>query len=573
MGDPDLRSDEMELLRTPGVYVKSIAFEGIITNKRILLIDRTKNLLPPKEIPLATIKDVEGGENAIRDPVVTVTVITKSGESRQMVLTFFGKAEDYRSRERDEWVKTLKVNVSGSFEQVIRKGTPDFDQPQRRSEPPLPSRVEVTRAPVPPAIVRSLAKKEVDSIHPIKKIIENSPSKMPAPSKIPDGPSPGFGTFCTRCGNKVPEGSGFCNRCGSSIIQPGSTASVTPAVPEYRAPVQPTADREIQTVEQLFNRSSDKVPADPPRSVPPEPAVQRPAQRPYSPLYDNPPEPVETPAPAPASIPSPAPAGTPSPKKPAKKPLIPRLFSPKELTQSPLNRAPAPAAASPPPQKPLQASRMPGKKVFLAIGVIILIIAIVVAGVVFVYPMLSASGSSPSGSAKGVPATTATPSATSTPVSSGTIVVRETTAAAGAPATGVYAHVNYIGSWKGTYGMPSDLQKIELSGDHYYAILNATGTVQATFEKLDGSTRHDLVVEIYKNGGLLTTGKTSEGFGKVTVSADATTGVAQAVKTVAGTVTTTSKSLTNVTAVKTTSSSVTGVTPVKTTVPVTTAKA
>ena len=52
MGDPELRSDEKVLARTPGVYVKSIPFEGILTNKRIILIDRAKNLLPPKEIPL-----------------------------------------------------------------------------------------------------------------------------------------------------------------------------------------------------------------------------------------------------------------------------------------------------------------------------------------------------------------------------------------------------------------------------------------------------------------------------------------------------------------------------------------
>ncbi len=59
MGDPELRSDENILLRTPGIYVKSVPFEGILTNKRIILVDRAINLLPPKEIPLVTIKDIE----------------------------------------------------------------------------------------------------------------------------------------------------------------------------------------------------------------------------------------------------------------------------------------------------------------------------------------------------------------------------------------------------------------------------------------------------------------------------------------------------------------------------------
>ena len=568
MGDPDLRSDETVLVRTQGVYVKSIPFEGILTNKRIVLVDRAKNLLPPKEIPFATIKDVEGGENAIRDPVVTVTVITRTGETRQMILTFSRTAGGSRSKERDEWVKILKENVSSSFEQVIRKVIPGLDQPQRRTEPAPSPRIEVTGAPVQPVAARPLPKKEADTIHPIKKIIENAPSKTPAAAKESDAPPPEFGTFCSRCGNKVPEGSGFCNRCGSSIIPPVSTAPAAPAVPDYRAQAQRPIDREIQTIEPLIERSSVKVPDDPRRYVPPSPPAQKTAQRPYSPLYDNPPEPVESPQPAPAV--------TAPQQKPAAKSLIPRLFSPKELSPTPLNPASMPTAASPTPRKPRGASRMPGKKVFMAIGVIILLIVIAVAGVVFVYPMISGSGSPIPGSATVVPATS------STPEPSGTIVIPQATTTPSVPATGVYAHIRYLGGWKGSYGMPAALQTVINSGDRFYEIENATGPVEVTIEKMDGSTRHELVVEIYKNGGLLTSGKTSAGFGKVTVSADATTGVAQAPQagagnmtatavptTASGNVTTTTKPVTNVTTVKTTSPPVTNVTTAKTTAPLT----
>jgi hypothetical protein len=188
---------------------------------------------------------------------------------------------------------------------------------------------------------------------------------------------------------------------------------------------------------------------------------------------------------------------------------------------------------------------MPGKKVFIALGIVIILVIIAVVGVV-VYPVISSGGKS-SPSAVPVPVTT-TAVASSTPATSGTIVIRETTPAPAAPATGVYVHVDYIGGWKGTYGMPSDLQKAELSGDRFLEIVNATGPVQATFEKLDSSTKHALVVEIYKNGGLVTSGTSSAALGKVTVSADATTGVAQAPKVV----TATSTPVTNVTTVKTT---------------------
>ena len=130
--------------------------------------------------------------------------------------------------------------------------------------------------------------------------------------------------------------------------------------------------------------------------------------------------------------------------------------------------------------------------------------------------------------------------------------------------------------------MPAALQTVINSGDRLYEIENATGPVEVTIEKMDGSIRHELVVEIYRNGGLLTSGKTSAGFGKVTVSADATTGVAQAPQTGAGNqtsttapttasgnMTATAKPVTNVTTVKTTSPPVTNVTTAKTTAPVT----
>ena len=74
MGDPEFRSGEKILLRTQGIFVKSIPFEEILTNKRIFLVDRVKNLLPPKEILLETLKKVESGENTIRDQTLTLSI-------------------------------------------------------------------------------------------------------------------------------------------------------------------------------------------------------------------------------------------------------------------------------------------------------------------------------------------------------------------------------------------------------------------------------------------------------------------------------------------------------------------
>jgi hypothetical protein len=64
------------------------------------------------------------------------------------------------------------------------------------------------------------------------------------------------------------------------------------------------------------------------------------------------------------------------------------------------------------------------------------------------------------------------------------------------------------------------------SGNRVWEVENATNTtVQATFEKLDGSS-HELLVEIYKDGKALTSGTTTVGHGSVALSVDMVTGKA-----------------------------------------------
>src|SRR5512136_656235 len=177
MGDPELRSDETILLRTPGVFVKSIAFEGYLTNKRIILIDRVKNLLPQKEIPLVTIKDIEVGENAIRDQTITLSVLSKTGETRQMILTFSRQTGGNRIRERNAWAKALKENTSQSFEQVVRKVVPGRGVSLKKPEHTVQPRVEV-RSPVsPPApsVVKASPKNDTERRPPVKSVETPSP--------------------------------------------------------------------------------------------------------------------------------------------------------------------------------------------------------------------------------------------------------------------------------------------------------------------------------------------------------------------------------------------------------------
>lgn len=492
MGDPEIRNDEKVLLRTPGVYVKSIPFEGILTNKRVILVDRAKNLLPPKEIPFATIKSVESGENAIRDQIVTLSVMAKTGDTRQMILTFSRQEGGKRIKERDEWARIIRENIGSSFDNVIRRVIPGTE-PQAPAAPPAPSRIRVitpiqpVAEPAPDAPVRS----ESTNLHPIKKIIEAGtiapPPAAPVPSRS-EAPATGQYVFCTRCGNKVPSDSAFCNRCGSAIVAPASLG--TPAQPAA-APAalsQRPIDRDITSVEPLIERSTARIPGDPLRKTIPDVPVQQ------SLAWDD------------DESSSPLPDKAPTPDAPPLPPTVP-----------------GPAAAPPVPKKPARSFGFaPSRNMLLGIGAVVLILVIVVVGALVVLPMLSSGGFSlPVGPGDASP----TPTSSSTTLTMGTIQVRETPAVV-IPVTGVQVHVQYLGGFKGIYGMPDALTSVPgNSGDRVWEVENANGTVIAEFEKLDGS-NHELVVEIFKDGSILTRDTTTIGHGSVKLSADVSSGVA-----------------------------------------------
>ena len=508
MDDPELHGDEQVLIRTQGVHVKSISFEAILTNKRIILVDRVKNILPPKEIPLATIQSMASGENAIRDLVITLGIITKTGGTRQMVLTFSREGGGNRIKERDEWVRQIRAHLTPSFEQVIRKVIPGMEIASTEQNNILPLTYETVGSPATLSRPTGFSPAE-------KKIVESLPESRQPPVPAPSPASEGLlGTYCTRCGSKVPEGSGFCNTCGTRIIFPGETPEApvlasAPSTPVSTAPKERPLDLDIQSIEPLIEKSPINIPRDPLRSVPPVPEVT----------------PPESPTPAATETPvtpeQPSATAVPSAAPPVKKRFMPRLFSPKDLPPTPLVPSSMPTAVPPRPKKPANK-----KKILLAAGVIVIILIAVVA-VVVILPKMGLLGNIPHGSNGSATATTTTPSSSS----ASTTVVTATETPVTIPQTGVYLYVNYIGGWKGTYG-PSDNQLTETnSGERVRPVENATGgdatgTVTASFQKLDGS-KHAITVSIYKDGRVLTSSNTTAPYGKVTLSVDTTTGVVQ----------------------------------------------
>jgi len=569
VGDPDLHSDEAIILKTPNVFVKSIPFEAILTNQRIILVDRKKDLIPPKDILLATVRDIEAGENAIRDQIINLSIITTTGETRQVVLTFSREAGGNRKRERDEWTKVLKQHTSSSFQQAIRKVIPLLDQEPR----PKPAEAAAPKIEI---MSRPQSKKEVDAVQPIKKIVEtsNAPQKPIETTSLPQG------SFCSKCGNRVPADSVFCNRCGAKIILPGFEMAAEPAaqkVPQFSVtyPLKPEVTPTVQNVpphlptvtsEQLEKK--ERPIEDVIRSIEPliEGSVPRTEPAPLVQPQATPAQSVmpELPAfgqvtlPQASAIPEAAPATTapPQPEKPRS--IFPQIFLKKDTPQQP---APAgvPPAALPPQGAPVPVSR---GRTYITIALIAIII-IAVAGGAFLY--MKNMGRTPSDNATSINATPTTLQSTTKPTTLPTTKPPVTIAtpipspSPVIPPTGVWMKVNYIGGWKGSYGAPGSPQQATNTGVQFYQVpVKDDGIVQVSFQKLDGS-GNALVIDVYRNGALVKSGRTTTPKGIVEFLVDLkppTTAVPTATQTaVNATATQTQKFTTpagNVTTVQTT---------------------
>jgi len=382
MDDPELHGDEMILIRTPGVRVKSIQFEAILTNKRIILVDRKKNILPPKEIPLATIQAIEVGENAIRDSLITLAVVTKTKGTKQMVLTFSRESGGNRAKECNEWVQLIKENKTPYPERVIRKVIPAPD-PTENAGPVSQRRFEIVGSPLPPT--PDTRYEQPAKQQPVKRIVEEHPEtswQVPAPGPSPaPAPTPAsdsiLGIYCTRCGARVTEDSGFCNKCGSRIIRPTEIPMVPAAIPAPAAYVQTAKTEGPIDQERAYS----------------EPPVKRPsATVPRDFLRTAPPEPVPVPE---------QPAVAPETAQPQQR-FISRLDSPED------NFPPPRAPESMPPANPR--SR---KKLVLAVVIVIIIIIAVVAVIAFlpnqgslgsILPALNSSGNSTTATTATTPA-------------------------------------------------------------------------------------------------------------------------------------------------------------------------
>ena len=165
----------------------------------------------------------------------------------------------------------------------------------------------------------------------------------------------------------------------------------------------------------------------------------------------------------------------------------------------------------------------PWDKPWVTIAVVVGIIAVVVIALVFFMGGGNTGGQGTAGQSSPSPEAPA-PSGSSAPptAASGTGINPSSIKEApteNVPGTGAFVKVSYIGGFAGTYGINGEMVMVRNSGDRVLPLNATTGAVSATFHKEDGSTRHEIVVEIYKDGKALKFARNSSAFGEVSVNA------------------------------------------------------
>ncbi|MFA7694618.1 MAG: zinc ribbon domain-containing protein [Methanoregula sp.] len=474
MGYPDLKSDESIILTAQHVKVKSVPFELVLTNRRLILIDSEKNVVPTQLIPLITIRNVATGENAIRDPVITLTILTDTADTRELALTFAMQTSGERKREAGEWVKALKKQISDAISYPVEMA-PDV---QVNGE----IRHESTGTPG--------VKKKVEISRPIKRVVVDTSHLPPKPVETTSLPE---GSFCARCGNRLPAGSTFCNRCGTKVVSPDveAAAPVSPGQISTAPLAAPgSGDHKGRPIEEIIHSIEPLIEDSVPRTVFAQ-AIPEPEQALSAPT------PIEAPAAAPAAETAPATEQTPAPAaEPVATPAVPLMPPVPPLP-------PVPAA----PRK----KRMP----ILTIAIIVIVIIAVVAGGFMVMKnMQKTTEVQPVTTTLTTIATTMPTTIPTTIITTAVTTAVPTTAQVLVPQTGIWVEITYDKTYTGLVGTPGSQVAVTDTGDHFYIIPTSDGTVAVSLQKTDGS-GDELKVVIYKDGSEVKTVSTSTPKGRI----------------------------------------------------------
>ena len=159
MKNPNSDTDEKIILDSSSISIKGIKFRVILTNFRIALVNASTQ--KQNDILLPEVQKVRPESGLIGDPIILLSILSKSGENKKMIFNF----SPGRETERNQWITEINKLI------MINE-----------------------------------------------KNFSNAIKASPVNSDVLDQQSYTF--FCSRCGNKVIDDSLFCNHCGAKIIPP-----------------------------------------------------------------------------------------------------------------------------------------------------------------------------------------------------------------------------------------------------------------------------------------------------------------------------------------------------------------
>lgn len=150
MDNTYLSSDEPVLLTNHKIIIAGVRHEAVLTGKRILLTEESSGKVV-EDIPFAALGMVTAGENALREPTLTLSFTTPTGETRSVGLIFSRQAGGLNIQERDKSLAFLRdhaVAVSGERREP-GESTPSSPTAQDWMPTPFQNKVSLPAPAVP----------------------------------------------------------------------------------------------------------------------------------------------------------------------------------------------------------------------------------------------------------------------------------------------------------------------------------------------------------------------------------------------------------------------------------------
>jgi len=123
-----LSPDETILLTSQNIVVDGIRHEAVLTSRRLILIRGDDVKAPVRELPLAGIGSAIAGENALREPTITLTLTSPEGVLQTLQLVFIRLASETKNYQYDEWISRLKELITVTVEEPVRASSATFHE-------------------------------------------------------------------------------------------------------------------------------------------------------------------------------------------------------------------------------------------------------------------------------------------------------------------------------------------------------------------------------------------------------------------------------------------------------------